>query len=261
MITMKEQAEQFRKILQNMNMPKKATNNGILIPYENLAYSCIEFTPGECYSFFGSQDTNTLSCWKTNLLWKLNQKGVSICVLEGGDSFRQDFVQMVCLQAKISPDMMLGGQGDIEDLEAFTLGLKQIALFPMVWTTNEGIPPHLKGPMICVKNMTLDEWREDAEMLWTQARERNVVLFLFVTMPHYVPLKFDSLYHPYKIILPENLSSYVGMVKMEQSTGFPLEQQRMQLELTLKQTKSFTVEYLHFDIDPHSREISVASHV
>ena len=56
---MKEQAEQFRKILHHMNMPKKATDQGLLIPYENLAYSCIEFTPGECYSFFGSQDTNT----------------------------------------------------------------------------------------------------------------------------------------------------------------------------------------------------------
>ena len=109
--------------------------------------------------------------------------------------------------------------------------------------------------------MTLDEWREDAETLWTQAKERNVVLFLFVTMPHYVPLEFDSLYHPYKIILLENLSSYVGMVKMEQSTGFPLEQQRMQLELTIKRTESFTVEHLDFDIDPHSREISVASHI
>lgn len=261
MITMKEQADQFRQILHHMNIPKKPTNTGIAIPYENLANSCIEFTPGECYSFFGSQDTNTLSCWKTNLLWKLLQKGVSICVLEGGNSFRRDFVQMVCLQAKINPDMMWGGQSDTEDLQAFVLGLKQIALFPMVWTTDEGIPPNLKGPMICVKNMTLNEWREDAEILWTQARERNVVLFLFVTMPHYVPLTFDSLYHPYKIIRPENLSSYIGMIKMEQSVGFPLEQPRMQLTLSIKQTESFTVDHLDFDIDPHSREISVASRI
>ena len=261
MITMKEQADQFRKLLHHMNAPKKTTNTGIAVPYENLANSCIEFAPGECYSFFGGQGANILSYWKTNLLWKLLQNGASICVLEGGDSFRRDFVQMACLQAKIDPDRMLSGQGDVEDFQAFTLGLKEIALFPMVWTTDEGIPSNLKGPMICVKNMTLDEWREDAETLWTQAKERNVVLFLFVTMPHYVPLKFDSLYHPHKIILPENLSSYVGMVKMEQSTGFPLEKQRMQLELTIKRTESFTVEHLDFDIDPHSREISVASHI
>lgn len=165
------------------------------------------------------------------------------------------------LQAKIDPDMMMSGQGDVEDFQAFTLGLKEIALFPMIWTTDEGIPSNLKGPMICVKNMTLDEWREDAGTLWTQARQHNVVLFLFVTMPHYVPLKFDSLYHPHKIILPENLSSYVGMVKMEQSAGSPLEKQRMQLALTIKRTESFTVEHLDFDIDSHSREISVVSHI
>ena len=261
MITMKEQADQFRKLLHYMNMPKKATNNGIAIPYENLANACIEFAPGECYSFFGSQDTNTLSCWKTNLLLKLLQNGVSVCVLEGGDTFRHDFAELACLQAKIDPDMMLSGQGDVEDFQAFTLGLKEIALFPMVWTTDEEIPSNLKGPMICVKNMTLDEWHENAETLWIQARERNVVLFLFVTIPHYVPLKFDSLYHPHKIIVPENLSSYVGMVKMEQSAGSPLEKQRMQLALTIKQTESFTVEHLHFDIDSHSREISVVSHI
>ena len=258
---MKEQADQFRKLLQHMNAPKKTINTGIAVPYENLANSCIEFALGECYSFFGGQGANILSYWKTNLLWKLLQNGASICVLEGGDSFRRDFVQMACLQAKIDPDMMMSGQGDVEDFQAFMLGLKEIALFPMIWMTDEGIPSNLKGPMICVKNMTLDEWREDAGTLWKQARQRNVVLFLFVTMPHYVPLKFDSLYHPHKIILPENLSSYVGMVKMEQSTGSPLEKQRMQLELAIKRTESFTVDHLDFDIDPHSREISVASHI
>ncbi len=97
--------------------------------------------------------------------------------------------------------------------------------------------------------------------MWTQARERNIVLFLFVRVPHYVPLKFDSLYHPYKIILPENLSSYVGMVKMDQSTGFPLEQQRMQLELALNKTESFKVDYLNFDLDPYTREITPSSHI
>ena len=261
MITMKEQADQFRKMLHRMNTPKKITEQGIAIPYENLASACVEFAPGECYSFFGGQGSNFLAFWKTNLLRKLLQNGASICVLEGGDSFRRDFVQMACLQARIDPDLMLSGHGNVEDFQAFTLALKEIALLPMVWTTDEGIPPNLKGPIICVKNMTLDEWREDAETLWTQARQRNVVLFLFVTMPHYVPLKFDSLYHPYKIILPENLSSYVGMVKMEQSTGFPLEKQRIQLELTIKQTESFTEERLDFDLDPLSHEISVISHI
>ena len=182
-------------------------------------------------------------------------------MLEGGDSFRRDFIQMACLRVKIDPDLMLAGQSNEEDFQAFTLALKEIALLPMVWTTDEGIPPNLKGPIICVKNMTLDEWREDAELLWTQARERNIVLFLFVSVPHYVPLKFDSLYHPYKIILPENLSSYVGMVKMEQSTGFPLEQQRMQLELAIEKTESFKVDYLHFDLDLYTREITPSSHI
>lgn len=261
MITMKEQAEQLRKILHNMGIPKKTTPEGIKIPYENLADCCVEFAPGECYSFFGSQENKTLSCWKTNLLFKLLQQGVSVCVLEGGDSFRRDFIQMACLRAKIDPDLMLAGQSNEGDFQAFALALKEIALLPMVWTTDEGIPPNLKGPIICVKNMTLDEWREDAELLWTQARERNIVLFLFVSVPHYVPLKFDSLYHPYKIILPENLSSYVGMVKMEQSTGFPLEQQRMQLELAIEKTESFKVDYLHFDLDPYTREINPSSHI
>ena len=258
---MKEQADQLRKILHHMGIPKKPTPEGIKIPYENLADLCVEFALGECYSFFGSQENKTLSCWKTNLLFKLLQQGVSICVLEGGDSFRRDFIQMACLRVKIDPDLMLAGQSSEDDFQAFTLALKEIALLPMVWTTDKGIPPNLKGPIICVKNMTLDEWREDAELLWTQARERNIVLFLFVSVPHYVPLKFDSLYHPYKIILPENLSSYVGMVKMEQSTGFPLEQQRMQLELAIEKTESFKVDYLNFDLDPYTREINPSSHI
>ena len=54
MITMKEQVDQFRKILQHMDMSKELTDKGIAIPYENLAKTCVEFTPGECYSFFGN---------------------------------------------------------------------------------------------------------------------------------------------------------------------------------------------------------------
>lgn len=258
MITMKEQADQFRKLLHHMNAPKKTTNTGIAVPYENLANSCIEFAPGECYSFFGKRDTNTLSCWKTSLLLKLLQNGVSVCVLEGGDTFRHDFAELACLQAKIDPDRILSGQGDVEDFQAFTLGLKEIAFFPMVWTTDEGIPSNLKGPMICVKNMTLDEWQNEAEALWVQAKERNVVLFLFVMIPRKVSLSFYSLYHPHKIIVPENLSSYVCIVK---TIDLPAEQQRTLLNLTIKRTESFTVEHLDFDIDPHSREISVASHI
>jgi len=37
MITMKEQADQLRKILHHMGIPKKTTPEGIKIPYENLA--------------------------------------------------------------------------------------------------------------------------------------------------------------------------------------------------------------------------------
>ena len=258
MITMKEQADQFRKILHFSKRSKSATPNGIQIPYKDLANVCVEFTTGECYSFFGNANSKALFCWKTNLLLKLLQNGVSVCVLEGGDVFRRDFAELACLQAKIDPDTVLSDNGSVEDMQRLTVALKEIVLLPMVWMTEKNIPSNLKNPVVCVKNMMLDEWQNKAETLWKQACQNKVVLILFVRMPHTVPLSFDRLYHPHKIIVPENLSSYVSMVK---TMDLPVGSQHMSLELTIKQTESFMVHHLDFDLDPHSREISVPSHI
>ena len=101
MITMKQIAERFKPVLKNVEDKKKKTETGIKIPYPDLARVCVEFTPGECYSFFGSEKENALRIWRINLLWQLAKAGVPIHVLEGGKEFDKDFAELLCMQAGV----------------------------------------------------------------------------------------------------------------------------------------------------------------
>ena len=76
MLTMQELTQHFKPILARTIDTKEPTDNGIKIPYKNIAKVCIEFAPGESYSFFGSAKECALSLWRINLMWQLAKKGV-----------------------------------------------------------------------------------------------------------------------------------------------------------------------------------------
>lgn len=76
MLTMQELTQHFKPILARTIDTKEPTENGIKIPYKNIARVCIEFAPGESYSFFGSAKECALSLWRINLMWQLAKKGV-----------------------------------------------------------------------------------------------------------------------------------------------------------------------------------------
>lgn len=76
MITMQELTQHFKPILTRTIDTKEPTDNGIKMPYKNIAKVCIEFAPGESYSFFGSAKECALSLWRINLMWQLAKKGV-----------------------------------------------------------------------------------------------------------------------------------------------------------------------------------------
>lgn len=49
MITMQELTQHFKPILARTIDTKEPTDNGIKIPYKNIAKVCIEFAPGKNY--------------------------------------------------------------------------------------------------------------------------------------------------------------------------------------------------------------------
>lgn len=135
------------------------------------------------------------------------------------------------------------------------VALKELALYPLTWETGNSVPAN-SNPVVCVKDMTLSEWQESAEALWSQAREQNVALLLFVQMPKDVPVLFESLYHPNRIVRPEYLSPYLGLVMIEKNTkGI---KGKDQLILMLKNAKSFCKELILFDKNTFTYEIMPA---
>ena len=95
MITMQELTQRFKPILNRTIDTKEPTENGIRIPYKNIAKVCIEFAPGESYSFFGSAKECALSLWRINLMWQLAKNGVPIHILCGGQEFHKDFYDLL----------------------------------------------------------------------------------------------------------------------------------------------------------------------
>ena len=260
MITMQEQAKRFSAILEHIQHESGPCLAGVRIPYENVSSVWGSFVPGGCYAFFGRQDGQALRLWRSNLLWQVVKNGVAVHVLEGGRSFDTDTVELLCLQSKVDKTRLRYGSLPREDYENLRAALKEMALYPLSWETDDSVPPH-QEPAVCVKDLTLEEWQADGEMLWTQARERNVVLLLFVTLPPYVPVAFESLYHPRKRVRPEYLSSHLGLVKVEENSGFALEKQRLQLQLTLKEAASLRHDFVQFDYNMCTREITPSEKV
>ena len=191
--------------------------------------------------------------WRSNLLWQLIKNGVPVHVLDGGRTFDADTVELLCLQSKMDK-VKLYYRLRQEDYEILRFALKELAIYPLTWETDNSVPSTPK-PAVCVKNMTLDEWQEKAEALWAQARERNTVLVLFVQMPNDVPVLFESLYHPNRVVRPEYLSSYLGLVKMDNNLEGALEKQ---LVLILKNAKSFCKDCILFDRNRFTYEITSA---
>ena len=210
--------------------------------------------PGECYSFFGSKEEIALPLWRRNLLWQLIKNGISVHILEGGRSFDADTVELLCLQSKMDKAKLYYSLRQ-EDYENLRFALRELAIYPLTWETSNSVPSNSK-PAVFVKDMTLAEWQENAETLWSQAREQNVALLLFVQMPKDMPVSFESLYHPNRAIRPEYLSSYLGLVLMEKNTEGILKKQ--QLFLMLKNAKFFYKTPIWFDRNMGTYEITPA---
>ena len=256
MITMKEQAKRFAAILEYIKNEQKPCVTGLRIPYDNLSAVWGSFMPGECYSFFGSIDERALRLWRSNLLWQLIKNGVPVHILGGGQSFDSDTVELLCLQSKVCKSSLYYSPLKKEDYADLRVALKELAIYPLTWETDNSVPSN-QNSSVYVQDMTLEEWQKSAETLWTQARERNVVLLLFVKMSKDVPVLFESLYHPNQVVRPECLSSYLGLVKMSQHTEGPLRKQ--QLCLILKNSKSFYKDCILFDYDTLAYEITPAT--
>ena len=101
MITMKEMVERFKPLLNRIEDKKETFENSIKIPYPNLEQICVEFAPGECYTFFGGAEDNALWMWRLNLLWQIPKGGDPVHILEGGKEFDKDFCDLLCLQAGV----------------------------------------------------------------------------------------------------------------------------------------------------------------
>lgn len=255
MITMKGMVDRFKPILNRVEDKKETFANSIKIPYPNLAQICVEFTPGECYTFFGGAEDNALWMWRLNLMWQLAKNGVAIHVLEAGKEFDKDFCDLLCLQSGADRMHLRTGYLSAQEFQSLQKSLEYIANYPITWHKDEDVPEEDKTS-VCMKTVSLEDWQNfEPEVLWPQAQERNKVLFLFVNLPQGVPVCWNSIYARNRIILPEEFSSYIGFVKLQEVQDFNLHSPHNGLHLNIWNTHFLRPGSCRFDYDSDTGKI------
>ena len=256
MVTMQEMVERFKPILRKVEDKKETFEDSIKIPYPNLEQICVEFTPGECYSFFGGAEDNALWMWRLNLLWQLAQKGVSIHILEGGKEFDKDFCDLLCLQAEVDRMHLRTGYLSVQEFQSLQKSLACIANYPIIWHKDEDVLEEDKTS-VCMKTVSLEDWQNfEPNVLWPQAQERNAVLFFFVNLPKGVSVCWNSIYARNRIILPEEFSSYIGFVRLQEIPDFNLHSPRQELHLNIRNTRFLRPGSCSFDYDSDTGKIT-----
>lgn len=256
MITMKEMVERFKPILNRVEDKKETFEDSIKIPYSNLEQICGEFAPGECYTFFGGAKDNALDIWRLNLMWQLAKNGVPIHILEGGREFQNDFDDLLCLQTGIDRCHLRRGVMSAKEFQALSSALTTLRNYPITWHSDEDVPPQYTTA-ICMKTVSLEDWQHyETGVLWPQAQERSMVLFLFVKLPEDMPISWTSIYARNQIILPEEASSYLGLVDFQESYDFKLTRPQQRLRLQIKKTDFLKQDVLLFNYQADSRMIN-----
>ena len=232
MITIEDQVKRYLSMLNNMVKDEEKTANGIKIPYSDIASVWKNFIPGKCYSFFATE--KFLNAWRINMLWKMAKNNTPIYILKGGMDFDKDFVDLLCLESKLDITDVEYAPLKKENYEKLSATLDNISTFPIYWVSDDIIPQNT-APQVCVKTLSLRKWRKEAQSLWDEARDANAVLILFVKIPSGFEEDFRTLYEPYEIILPENLSSHIAIIK---TMKYTLKEHNYLLSAKLKQTNS-----------------------
>ena len=255
MITMKEMVERFKPLLNRIEDKKENFEDSIKIPYPNLEQICVEFAPGECYTFFGGAEDNALWMWRINLLWQIAKGGDPVHILEGGKEFDKDFCDLLCLQAGVDRIHFRTGYLSAQVFQALQKSMECIANYPITWHKDEAVPEEEKTA-VCMKTVSLEDWQNfEPSVLWPQAQERNKVLFLFVKLPKGVPVCWNSIYARNRIILPEEFSSYIGFVQLQECQDFNLHSPHKGLHLNIRNTHFLRPGSCRFDYDSDTGKI------
>ena len=256
MITMQELTQRFKPILARTIDTKEPTENGIKIPYKNIARVCIEFAPGESYSFFGSAKECALSLWRINLMWQLAKKGVPIHVLSGGQEFHKDFYDLLCLETDVPGWHLENGRLEAKEYQALCNALPTVENYPITWHTDDRVD-FANIPAVCFKTITLKEWQAgEAIMLASEVQNQGMVLFLFVNLPENVPVSWLSLYTREHIVMLEDQSTYVGLVQFVARESFDLRAHRKDLCITLNKTNFLSKDSCYFDFERETGKIT-----
>ena len=256
MITMKELTQRFKPILARTIDTKEPTDNGIKIPYKNIAKVCIEFAPGESYSFFGSAKECALSLWRINLMWQLAKNGVPIHILCGGQEFHNDFYDLLQLQAEVSRLSLYRGWLQAKEYQALSDALPTVENYPITWHTDD-VVDSADVPAVCFKTVTLKEWQAgEAIILASEVQNQGMVLFLFVNLPPDMPVSWLSLYTREHIVMLEDQSTYVGLVKFVPGDHFAGRAHRKDLCITLNKTNFLSKDSCYFDFERETGEIT-----
>lgn len=256
MITMQELTQRFKPILNRTIDTKEPSENGIKIPYKNIAKVCIEFAPGESYSFFGSAKECALSLLRINLMWQLAKKGVPIHILCGGQEFHKDFYDLLCLETGVSRLNLERGWLQIDEYQALSKALPTVENYPITWHRDD-VVDSANIPAICFKTISLEEWQTgEANILASEVQNQGMVLFLFINLPADIPVSWLSLYTRDHIVLLEDQSTYVGLVQFIARESFDMRVHRKDLCITLNKTNFLSKDSCYFNFDRDTGKIT-----
>jgi hypothetical protein len=175
--------------------------------------------------------------------------------LEGGKEFDKDFCDLLCLQSGADRMHLQTGYLSYQEFQSLQKSLECIANYLITWHEDEDVPEENKTS-VCIKTVSLGDWQNfEPCVLWPQVKERNKVLFFFVKLPKGVPVCWNSIYARNRIILPEEFSSYIGFVQLQEVQDFNLHSPHKELHLNIRNTHFLSPGSCCFDYDSDTGKI------
>ena len=142
-----------------------------------------------------------------------------------------------------------------QEFQSLQKSLECIANYLITWHEDEDVPEENKTS-VCIKTVSLEDWQNfEPCVLWPQVKERNKVLFFFVKLPKGVPACWNSIYARNRIILPEEFSSYIGFVQLQEVQDFNLHSPHKELHLNIRNTHFLSPGSCCFDYDSDTGKI------
>lgn len=213
--------QEYNQKLQNTWQTPKTKRGGIPCPGQQLKDFFIEFAPGECYVFAGSQHYMALEHFRAWLLWHLIHQSINIGIRGHRISPQEDFQWLLSLESGHSFHSLSSLENaSIEQQKNIHKAIQALSTLELEWYRAK-TPIYPNTQDIFFFSLSLQEWRtEHCFTLPKLAKRLRKPIFVFVYMdkqrdnalgnPYY--LNLDDLSNEDNCIFSSEYGDYIGFI-------------------------------------------------